>query len=399
MYNFDTVVNRRNTNSLKWSEQFLEKNFANKDALPLWIADMDFKSAPGIIEEIQKVVDHGIFGYSTSERANEAFINWTERRHNWKIEEKWISNTPGIVFALNVAVQTYTKPGDSIIIQRPVYYPFTDAIENNGRKVSSSTLIIQNGNISVDFEDFERRAQDPKTTMFIMCSPHNPLSKIYSREDLVRMLDICKKNNVLVLSDEIHGDLIMPGEEFVSAGALGEEYYENLIVCMSPSKTFNLAGMQWSAIIIPNDTVRQQFQQALEHLGISLLNPIAFAAVAGAYNNSEEWLDDVIHYIYNNYQYLKERLESNIEGIKVLDLQATYLAFVDFNALSLSQQELDNKIFVEAGVGLDGGNWFGPEGNGYMRFNLACSRTILDEAVSRIIQVVSKKKAINHISD
>jgi cystathionine beta-lyase len=387
MYDFNEVIDRKGTSSTKWSAATLEETFKNKEALPLWIADMDFKAAPAVLEEVQKVVDHGIFGYSTAEKANAAFIGWTEKRHGWRVKEEWISNTPGIVFALNVAVQTFTKPGDSVIIQRPVYYPFTEAIENNGRKVSSNSLMIEDGTVSIDFEDFEKRAQDPNTTLFILCSPHNPLSKIYSKEELTRMLDICRENNVMVVSDEVHGDLIMPGQDFTSVGALGEEYLENIMICMAPSKTFNLAGIQWSAIVIPNDERRHHYQRSLEQLGSSVINPLSFAAVIGAYQGSEEWLDDLIDYVYNNFKYLKEKLETNIEGVKVFDLEATYLAYVDFTELGFSVAELEEKFFKEAGVGLDGGHWFGPEGEGCMRINLATSRAILEEAVSRIIEV------------
>lgn len=392
MFNFDEVIDRKNTSSMKWGEDALELNFQNKEALPLWVADMDFKVSPAITEEIQKVVDHGIYGYSNSGKANEALVEWTERKHGWTINHDWIINTPGIVFALNTAVKTFTKPGDSVIIQRPVYYPFTDCIVKNGRHVSSNSLIINGTDISIDFEDFEARAQDPNTSLFILCSPHNPLSKIFSKEDIKRMLDICRENDVVVISDEIHNDLIMPGSTFTSVGELGEEYLDNVIICLAPSKTFNLAGMQWSAVIIPNEKLYQPFARSIEQQGVGLYNPISFAATIGAFNGgSDQWLEEVIDYIYENYKYLKERLTKELNGVQVFNLEATYLAFVDFSNLGFTVEELEDKIFRQANVGLDGGDWFGPEGEGSMRFNLACPRTTLEEALTRIIKVLSNQ--------
>lgn len=388
MYDFDKVIERKGTWSMKWDDKPLENTFNNKEVLPLWIADMDFKAAPAIVEAVQEVVDHGIFGYSTTDEPNKALANWMSHRHGWKFNPKWVTNTPGIVFALNVAIQTYTKPGDSVLIQRPVYYPFMDAIENNGRKVVSNSLVADGTSYKVDFEDFEEKAKDPNTTMFILCSPHNPVSKVFTADELKRMLDIAFENNLMVISDEIHGDLIMPGVEYHTVGNLGEDYANKVITCLSPSKSFNLAGLQWSGIVIPDDEIRHKYRRALEQLGYHSLNPFSFAAVISAYNDSEEWLDDVIEYIYNNYLYLKETLETELEGVRVLDLEATYLAFVDFKGLGIPDEKLEELITHKANVGLDAGNWFGHEGVGFMRFNLACSREILAEALKRIITVL-----------
>jgi cystathionine beta-lyase len=390
MYSFDEVVDRKGTWSMKWDDKPLESTFNNSEVLPLWVADMDFKVAPAITKAIQKVVDHGIFGYSVTNEPNKALANWMNHRHDWEIDTKWITNTPGVVFALNIAVQTFTKPGDSILIQRPVYYPFTDAIENNGRKVVSNSLVGDGIDYNVDFEDFEEKAKDPNTTMFFLCSPHNPLGKVFTADELKRMLDIAFENNLTVVADEIHGDLIMPGVEYNTVGNLGEEYANKVVTCLAPSKTFNLAGTQWSGIVIPDELKRHQFRRTIEQLGYNNLNPFSFAAVIAAYNESEDWLDEVIDYVYNNYLYLKETFESELEGVQVLDLEATYLAFVDFRGLGISDEELQNLITHKANVGLDAGNWFGKEAEGFMRFNLACSREVLEEAVRRIIKVLKE---------
>lgn len=391
MYNFDEVINRKNSWSMKWDDRPLEQKFGNKDVLPLWVADMDFKAAPAILKAAQNVVGHGVFGYSVTDEANQALVSWMSRRHGWEINPRWITNTPGIVFALNVAVQTYTNAGDSVLIQRPVYYPFSDAVVNNGRKVVSNSFVQKGDRFEIDFDDFEEKAKDPNTTMFIMCSPHNPLSKVFTETEMKRMLDISIKHNLTVIVDEIHGDLIMPGVEYNSVGKLGDGYANKVITCLAPSKSFNLAGVQWSGIVIPDDLMRHQFRRSLEQLGYSLLNPFSFATVKAAYNDSEEWLDEVVEYIYGNFKYLKETLESNFEGVKVLELEATYLAFVDFSSLGYSDNELEELLIHKANVALDSGNWFGEEGAGFMRFNLACSRQILEEGINRIISALNKK--------
>lgn len=385
MYNFDEFIDRKGTMSMKWDDESLQAIFGSKDVLPLWVADMDFKIAPAITEALQKVVDHGIIGYSGTDEANKALANWMSRRHNWDLDYKTVVNTQGIVFALNLAVQTFTRPGDGVLIQRPVYYPFTNAIVNNGRKVVSSSLVKNGHHFEVDFADFEEKAKDPNTTMFILCSPHNPLSKVYKVDELRRMLDIAFENDLLVVVDEIHGDLIMPGVEYTTVGNLGKDYSDKVITCISPSKTFNLAGTQWSGIVIPDDKLRHPFSRTIEQLGIGIHNPCSLAAVIAAYNDSEEWLDELIKYIYANYEYLKERLEAEL-GVDVLKLEATYLAFADFSKFGLTREELDHKMVHEAKVGLDSGHWFGDEGEGYMRFNLACSRSTLEEAINRIVK-------------
>lgn len=384
MYDFSKVIDRSGTNSMKWESSVLDEMFGNPDLMPLWVADMDFEVAPAIKEAVMKVADHGIYGYSGTDKHIIAFKNWLDRRFDITVESDWLINTPGIVTALNIAVQTYTKPGDNIIIQRPVYYPFSDVIKNNGRHISNNELKEMDGQYEIDFEDFEERAKDPNTTMFILCSPHNPISRVWSKDELRKLMDICVDNNVLVVSDEIHNDLIMPGNTHTVTLGIDEKYQKNLITCMAPSKTFNLAGMQLSYIIIADEKMRQQFNRSLEQLGLGMMSPFALEAATAAYNDSEEWLEDLIKYIAGNYNYLKGYFAEELPQVKVHELEATYLVWVDFRELGLNIEELTATMANKAGVALDGGDWFGKVGEGFMRINIGCPRELLEQAVEAI---------------
>lgn len=390
MYNFDRVIDRSKTSSIKWDSEVLLETFGEADCLPLWIADMDFEAAPAIKNAMIKVAEHGIYGYSGTTKHMTAFQNWVKRRFDWEIQEDWLINTPGIVTAFNVAIQTYTRPGDNVIIQRPVYYPFTEAIENNGRHVLSNNLVLDNDRYTIDFEDFEEKAKDPKTTMFLLCSPHNPVSRLWEKDELSKMMEICIENDVLVVSDEIHADLIMPGYEHHPLGTLNEAYLDNLITLMAPSKTFNLAGMQLSYIVISNDKKRAQFARTLEQSSIGIVNEFAFEAATAAYNESEDWLEDLIDYIHGNYQYAKTYFEKELPEVVIHELEATYLMWMDFSGLNLTLDDLTKVIFKDSKVGLDGGDWFGPEGEGFMRMNLACPRSVIEKACEAIVAGVRK---------
>ncbi len=387
MFDFDRVIDRSGTNSMKWESSVHEDMFGYPNLIPLWVADMDFEVPSAVKEAIVKVAEHGIYGYTGTDKHTIAFVDWVDRRFNTKVETDWIINTPGIVTALNIAVQTYTKPGDKVIIQRPVYYPFSNAVENNGRHISDNALKEVDGNYEIDFEDFEERAKDPDTTMFILCSPHNPVSRVWTKEELSRLMQICVDNDVLVVSDEIHNDLVMPGYEHTVSLGLSDEIAKNTITCMAPSKSFNLAGMQLSYIIIPDEKIRHQFQRSLDQIGLGMMNPFAVEAAAAAYNDSEEWLDKLIEYLHGNFKYLKERIENELPKVKVRELEATYLVWLDFRELGYTGVELNELIAGKAGVALDGGDWFGESGEGFMRVNIACPREILEKALDAIIEV------------
>lgn len=393
MYKFDEIVDRSNTSSIKWDPEILLENFGVEDCLPLWVADMDFEVAPAIKEALVKVSEHGVYGYSGTTKHMDAFMKWVERRFDWTIQSNWLLNTPGVVTAFNVAIQTYTRPGDQVIIQRPVYYPFTDAIVNNGRRVSSNSLILNDeGRYEINFEDFEMRAKDPNTTMFLLCSPHNPVSRLWTPEELMKMMQICQENNVLVVSDEIHADFAMPGYTHYPAATLGKTYLDNIITLMAPSKTFNLAGMQLSYVVISDEMKRQRFARTLEKSSIGIVNRFSFESAIAAYNDSEAWLESVINYIHENYKYMKAYFKNELPEIEIHELEATYLAWMDFRSLNLTLDELSATIFKDAKVGLDGGDWFGPEGEGFMRMNLACPREVIEKACEAIVAGVKKTK-------
>lgn len=389
MYHFDKLIDRTDTSSVKWDPDILLGNFGVADSLPLWVADMDFEVAPPIKKALVKVAEHGIYGYSGTTKHMEAFKNWVDRRFDWTIQSDWLLNTPGVVTAFNIAIQTFTRPGDKVMIQRPVYYPFTDAIVNNGRTVSSNSLVLSDqGRYEIDFEDFEMKAKDPQTTLFLLCSPHNPVGRLWTKQELEKMLEICLEHNVLVVSDEIHADLVMPGYKHYPAGTISEKYLDNLITLMAPSKTFNLAGMQLSYVVISNEVKRQQFARTLEQASIGIVNRFAFEAATAAYNESENWLEAVIDYIHENEKFVKNYFKRELPEVTIHELEATYLLWIDFRKLDLTLDELTTLIFRDAKVGLDGGDWFGPEGAGFMRMNLACPRSLIEEACEAIIRAV-----------
>lgn len=389
MYQFDEVVERRGTLSKKWDPQTLEEMFGNQEALPLWVADMDFRVPPEVINHLKQAVEHGIYGYSMGEQANQAFASWVERRHHWTIKSEWIVNTPGVVVGLNNAIQVFTQPGDQVLIQQPVYPPFYHSIINNGRQVANNPLIRQGDQYQIDFEHFETLVKDPLTRLFILCSPHNPLGRIYTPDELKRMFDICFKYDVQVIVDEIHNDIIMPGYEFTTIGQLGEAYYQRIITCMAPSKSFNIAGLQWSAMVIPDEGIRQKFSRHLEQMGIRLCNPLSFVGVEAAYQYGDSWLDTLIVYLNDNYHYMKERLAQSLPSLEVLELQATYLSILDFSNYLLDEATLEDLIYRKAGVALNAGVWFGEAGEGLMRINLACPRATLEEALNRLIEALT----------
>lgn len=384
MYNFDELIDRRGHNSKKWDQEVLEDLFGQADALPLWVADMDFKAPDFILEAVRKVADHGIYGYVSCCKHIDAFTEWLQKRYQWKVDPNWVVNTAGVVTAVAIAVQTFSQKGDKVLINRPVYYPFTDVILANDRQVVSSSLLLdEEGHYSLDWEDFEEKLEDPAVKIFILCSPHNPIGRIWTQEELTKMMELCLKYKVLVVSDEIHADLTMPGYHHVPSASISPTISENVITCMAASKTFNLAGMQVSQIVIPNPDHRHAFIKTMEKSRLGANNPFGVEAAASAYRQGDQWLEELIDYIWANYQYLKDRFEA-LDGVKVHDLQATFLAWLDFRGLGLDQATLNQLIFQQAKVALDAGDWFGPEGQGFMRLNLACPRSILAEACDRI---------------
>jgi cystathionine beta-lyase len=391
-YDFDTVIGRENTNSVKWDPAVLKARFGLEDGvMPLWVADMDFRVPQSIIDALTKRAEHGIFGYSAPLDEYFAAMSWWQKtRHDWEIKQEWISITPGVVPALNYFIRALSNEGDKIIIQQPVYYPFNNTIETNNRVTANNPLKLENGTYVMDFENLEQVAKDPKAKALILCSPHNPMGVIWSEEDLRKLGEICNRNNVVVISDEIHNDLILPGYKHYTYALLGEEFANNAVICTAPSKTFNLAGLQTSNIIIPNKEIKDKIDRELKKSSVMYPNLFGIVATTAAYSeDGVEWLKQLLAYLDENTKFIEKFAAEKIPKLKYSSPQATYLGWLDFREMGLSQEELESKITKDAKVFLDGGSWFGPGGEGFMRVNFACPRSILEEALNRIAKVMS----------
>lgn len=390
-YNFDEVIAREKTNSAKWEPTVYNKmlGFESEGVLPLWVADMDFRAPQPVIDALIKRVEHGIFGYSAPLDEYYAALTWWQKsRHNWDIKTEWVTTTPGIVPGLNFFIRALSDEGDKIIIQEPVYYPFRTTVENNNRIVANNPLIVDNGKYVMDYDHLEQLAQDPSTKMLILCSPHNPMGIVWSSDELRKLGEICNKHQVVVIADEIHNDLILPGNKHVTYALLGEEFANNAVICTAPSKTFNLAGMQTSNIIIPNPSIKEKIDLELKKSSIGGLNLFGIVATTAAYTEEgAEWLDQLLKYLDSNAEFINHFVQERMPRVKFVKPQGTYLAWLDFKDTSILE-ELEKKIVEEAKVLLDGGSWFGAGGEGHMRINFACPRPILAEALERIARFV-----------
>lgn len=394
-YNLDEEINRMGTQSAKW--EYINRNgvFSHGDhadarhgsdrLLPMWVADMDFRCPPAVIEALAKRVAHGIYGYTVpAESYFEAVMAWMDTHYDWQVERKWITLASGVVPAINMMVQAMVQPGDKVLIQPPVYYPFAKAIANNGAVVVENPLLYENGRYSMDFDDLAIKVADPAVKMAILCSPHNPVGRVWSKEELTRFGQICIENDVIIIADEIHGDLIFDGVKFVSFPTINETFADHSIVCNAPSKTFNLAGLQTSNIIIKNKAWRKQYQQQIVKNGVHGLNTFGPVAAEAAYRHGEAWLAEVMAYIQDNYRFMEAYLAEHLPQVHLIKTEGTYLAWADFSALGLSPEARKTLMMNEAKVYLDEGEMFGVEGTGFERFNIACPRSILAEALERI---------------
>ena len=387
---FDKIIDRKGTDSLKFD--FAKRCGKPEGLIPLWVADMDFQTSSMILDEIHKRVEHGIFGYTeTGEDYFNIVAGWLKKHHNMDIKRNWLVKTPGVVFALAMAVKAYTKENDAVLIQQPVYYPFSEVAEANNRVVISNDLILsEDGKYHIDFDDFEKKIAENGIKLFLLCSPHNPVGRVWTEEELRKIADICIKYNVIIVSDEIHHDFVFEGYRHTSLINIDERLADMCVICTSPAKTFNLAGLQVSNIIIPNAGLRHSFKKQIAAAGYSQLNTIGIAACEAAYKYGGEWLEKIRKYLQENLNYIREYISSELPQIRLIEPEGTYLIWLDFRGLGLSEEELESLIVNKAGLWLDRGNIFGKTGEGFERINIATRKEVLKKALDSIKKCVDK---------
>lgn len=380
---FDSIIDRKKTNCLKYD--FAKRRGMPEDVLPLWVADMDFKVSSYVQDALNRQIEHGIFGYSeVQEEYFEIVRGWMKRHYDWEVSARWLIKTPGIVYALAMAVKAFTQPGDGVLLQLPVYYPFSEVIEDNGRVIVSNTLVYGEDNrYHIDFDDFERKITEENIKLFFLCNPHNPVGRVWTKEELIRMGDICYKHHVIVVSDEIHADFVFRGRHQVFAN-LKKEYEEITITCTSPSKTFNLAGLQISNIFIANPQLKRAFRKQIDASGYSQLNVMGLVACEAAYRDGEEWYRAMFRYVQDNIAFAKKYVEEKLDGVTMVEHEGTYLVWLDFRSTGLNVEKLEDLIVHKAKLWLDSGIIFGDSGRGFQRINVACPRAVLEEALNKL---------------
>ncbi len=387
-FDFDTKVSRENTYSVKWDT---EKMQGGKEILPMWIADMDFETVPQIKEAIANRAKHGIYGYTQRGKGYyEAIIDWNRKRHNWQLEGEWITHSLGVVNALFTAIRAFTSVGDGVLVQPPVYHPFYRAIKYTDRQLYLNPLKLTEKGYEIDFVDFEDKLRSGRVKLFMLCNPHNPVGRVFTKEELTLMGDLCLKYKVLVVSDEIHSDLIYRPHSHTPLAAISKGFQENSITCTAPSKTFNLAGLATSNIIIPNPELRQRYNWANDVADINPYNIFGAIACEAAYRHGEEWLEALLQYLSENKDYAVDFIEKNIPEISVVRPEGTYFLWLDFSRLGLSKEALERFLLDQAGLWLNQGHIFGSEGEGFARMNFACPKSILEEALHRLKAAIAE---------
>lgn len=385
-YNFDEIIERRGTSSVKWDEA------KEEGIIPMWVADMDFKTAPAIINALKKRVDHGVFGYTLVPNSYyAAIINWFARRHQWDIQRSWIIYTSGVIPALSCCLKAITLPGEKVLVQTPVYNCFFSSIKNNGCEVIENELIRKDNTYEIDFEDFERKCADEKTSTFILCNPHNPAGRVWTKEELERMNNICMKHHVMVIADEIHCELVMPGHHYIPFASISEACQGNSITLNSPTKAFNLAGLQIANIICPDAQLRRRIDRAVNINEVCDVNPFGVIALQAAYNECEDWLDELNQYLWGNYMALKAFFEKELPQVRITKLEGTYLVWADILPFELTSDEAYAQLMRDGKVYVNPGTIYGKKaGQGYLRINIACPRATMTEGLRRIARVLSQ---------
>ncbi len=385
-YNFDQIIERRGTNSYKWDTP------SDGDVIPMWVADMDFCTAPAVTEAVMRRARHGIYGYVTvPEVFYQATINWFKTRHHWTIERDWILYTSGVVPAISAIIKAFTSPGDKVIVQQPVYNCFFSSIRNNGCEIVDNALIATHDTYVMDYDDLDKKTQDDKVKLLLLCNPHNPTGRVWTREELSQVGEICARNHVIVVSDEIHCELTMPGYDYVPYASISLEMQDQSITCVSPSKAFNTAGLQIANIVTNHDEWRRKIDGAINDNEVCDVNPFGVEALIAAYNQGADWLEQLRHYLWQNYTALKNYFKQHMPACKVNKLEATYLVWVNIESTGLTSDQLTQLLLSEGKVMVNSGTMYGQDhGEGYIRINIACPRARMLEGLERIAHVVER---------
>ncbi len=386
-YDFDELINRRGTNSLKWDSA------ADPDVLPLWVADMDFRTAQPVIDALRRRVEHGIFGYThVPDAFYESIIRWFARRHGWTMRREWMLYTSGVVPALSAVIKALTAPGDKVLVQTPVYNCFFSSIRNNGCTVEESPLIYENQTYRMDFDDLERRAADPRVKVMLLCNPHNPAGRVWTRDELARLGDICLRHGVTVVADEIHCELVMPGHAYTPYASVSEAMRHGSVTCLSPTKSFNMAGLQIAAIVSDDADVRRRIDRAININEVCDVNPFGIEATIAAYDEGEPWLLQLLDYLKGNYDFMCDYCREHLPEFPLTELEGTYLVWMDCHVLGLPSEELEERLVDESRLWLNAGTMYGAAGEGFMRWNIACPRARLAEALKRFTEFRNRTK-------
>ena len=388
--NFDKMIDRSVYPTQKLNSADLRQHFGREDLLPFWIADMDLPAPPNIVEKLVARAQHSIYGYEyRPDNLYAAMLSWYERRYQWTIDRSHIEQCPGALSALAILVNQHTEEGDGIILQPPVFFEFRLVLRKNNRRMVKNALRLVDGRYEIDFEDLEAKAADPKNKLLILCNPHNPIGRVWIRKELTQIATICEKHNVLVVSDEIHGDIVFPPHQYTPYASISASAAQNSFTCLSPAKTFNLAGMVDGVVVIPNDDFRQQFNHFADRYQINRNNVFASAAMEAAYGEGEVWLEALLDYLGQNVAFMQAYLQGHVPRVKLIQPEGTYLAWLDFRELGLEAKQLDKFLAEEAGLALNSGYWFGGEGAGFARMNIAAPRQLLDRALTQLRQAIA----------
>lgn len=387
--NFDQIIDRNEYPTFKWNKPALMEHFGNDEALPFWVADMDFQAPDVVIDSLLKRAKHGIYGYEYKKDSYfEALINWYTNRHQWQIDPKHIEPCPGVLNAVTVLINQHSDEGDGIIVQPPVFFEFRMVIKSNNRQLIKNPLQLVDGKYQIDFEDLEAKAADPKNKIMIICNPHNPVGRVWTKDELMRVGEICLKHNILLISDEIHGDIIYQPHQFTPIASISDEIAQISAICLSPAKTFNIAGMVDAMVVIPNDEYREQFHYFAHRYQINKINVFASAAIEAAYSEGSDWLDALLVYLQSNIDFLRAYLHENLSQVKLIEPEGTYLVWLNFDELGLDAKELELFLAQKAQIALNSGYWFGREGAGYARMNIACPQSTLKEGLLRLTTAI-----------